>query len=284
MIKRLLTHGKLTRDYLIKQATLLNNNKQQAIHNNFNDLNNFTTDGTYLYIHSKQYGLQKIGTGYNHSIQGYIYETNQSFYNNHELSLCYLKGYIYIYIAKPPDVANTINRLPFIEVINPNNLLTVGISILGDDSIESCIFASNNCHQLNQIKLITDGNYLYLMLFETTCHKKLYDSVPNSPLSGPHEPIQSPIMNKPLILNDEIEPLQLNHNNNSNNVIKRTRSISLDRIKNFLSFGHHNSADIPSQDNIEYANFSQVQDKNQQLKDQINQYSSFLNGDKTIEI
>ena len=92
---------------------------------------------------------------------------------------------------------------------------------------------------------------------------KLYDSVPNSPLSGPHEPIQSPIMNKPLILNDEIEPLQLNHNNN---VIKRTRSISLDHAK-ILSFGHHNSADIPSQDNIEYANFSQVQDKNQQLKD-----------------
>ncbi len=66
------------------------------------------SDGNFIYVHTASKGLRKIGTGYGHTIQGHVYDTNANYrVDESQKSIALINDKLYYLLHKAPLSASS---------------------------------------------------------------------------------------------------------------------------------------------------------------------------------
>jgi hypothetical protein len=78
-------------------------NKDKKVKSTVIETTAMASDGSYLYLHNKDQGLLKVGTGYHYTVRGHIYKFNPSYHNNDGKSqLALIKDRLYFLSSEIP--------------------------------------------------------------------------------------------------------------------------------------------------------------------------------------
>lgn len=146
-------------------------------------VSSIASDGTFIYIHTFQKGLIKVGTGYGKTINGYIYTSNPNYrkLDKHKSIVC-IKGKLYYLISRETSysllsshlsnnsISQTQEKIHNLKkedkskIIEDEELKKIQIAIINTTTLqeEKIIILKDNISTKSY--LISDGIYLYLLL------------------------------------------------------------------------------------------------------------------------